>query len=442
MPRVLFVTQTHSIWGGMEQWLHNFTLWLAANSNWQVDVGLARGVRFNDPARFHREHPHLCAHVLDARVGTESSRVHAIVRAIRKLDPDLLVPISLGAVFPAVAAAKRDGSKVRLLVPVRSLASGLFANIEDFLPIVDSVAGVSRLIETYLAQRFPSESARLHYVRHGVKPTFAPRVETPNGPLRIGYVGRFDPIIKRVLDAVPLVPELERLHANVELHLFGNGPADAELRAALAQRETPVIFHGYFTQYDLYTRAYPALDALLLFSSEEGTPNAVCEAMHHGVVPVITRYLGQTRERFVIDGQNGFTFDVGDINAAAARVAELSRDRALLQRMSAAARRDVADDVDDRMHRDWLRIFETTLAQPQKCGDLERLASTSGAGRLDRVLSPTLADRIRNLLRKWPAFADGWGEWPGTQPVGLEREERIRAELLEIDARDRKAMPT
>jgi glycosyltransferase involved in cell wall biosynthesis len=419
MPRVLFLTQTHNVWGGMEQWLHNFTFWLQRETEWDVRVGVVRGARFNDARAYVAAHPHIRPVVLDVRAGTESSRIAAVRRAIDDVAPDLVVPIASGAVFPAMAGHKR----ARLLVPVRSQHADLFVNIADYFPIVDGVVAVNRLMQRWLDEHLRE---RIHYVRHGVKPAAMIRVPEPLQPLRVGFVGRLDPVVKRVLDLIPVVNGVE---SDISMHVYGDGPAEGELRAALGGR---VEFHGYASQERLYAEAYPKLDVVLLFSSEEGTPNVICEAMQHGVVPVTSRYRGQAGERFVIDGVTGFTFEVGDAAGAARHLDAVARDRELLAQLSRAARENVRDDTDVRMHRDWLAIFESTLALPMKNGAVPQPAS-GPAGRLDRIFGTSIADKARVLLHRGAAHQDGWGEWPGTMPVDPARAAAVVRELEEID---------
>jgi len=51
---------------------------------------------------------------------------------------------------------------------------------------------------------------------------------------------------------------------------------------------------GAMRRSDLYRTIYPRLDALVLPSAllSEGLPNAPMEAMIHGVVPVVSDFLG------------------------------------------------------------------------------------------------------------------------------------------------------
>lgn len=423
-PRILFLTQTHNVWGGMEQWLHNFTLWLQQNTAFDVRVAVPRGRKFNDADAYLRAHSHMRPVILDVRVGTESVRVRRIVEAIESVDPDLIVPIATGDVFEAVAEAKRRAAKVRFVQPVRALVGELLANVVDYWPSIDGVVSISRLFDRFFREQFPAELERVYYVRHGVRPAFVQHDRA--AALRVGFVGRIEPEMKRVFDLVPLAEGLAS--ENVELHLFGSGPSENELRALLKS----ATFHGYRTQDELYREAYPHIDVIVLFSAVgEGTPNAIVEAMQHGCVPVIARYQGQAGEGFVVDGRNGFTFAPGDVATAAERIAALARDRALLEHLSNAAKADVANDTAERMHRDWVAIFEKTLALPQKLprgrGRLVR------SGRLERLFSPKGADTLRQVAHRYYPHSDGWGEWPGSVATTPERVQSVLADLDRLD---------
>ncbi|HEX3582939.1 MAG TPA: glycosyltransferase family 4 protein [Thermoanaerobaculia bacterium] len=428
-PRVLFVTQTHNVWGGMEQWLHNFTLWLQQNTDFDVRVALPHGRKFNDADVYLRAHSHMRPVILDVRVGTQSVRVRRIVEAIETVDPDLIVPIATGDVFEAVAEAKRRGAKVRYLQPVRALVGELLANVVDYWPSIDGVASISRLFDRFFREAFPTELDRVHYVRHGVRPAVVAHDRA--AVLRVAFVGRIEPEMKRIFELVPLVEAIGS--AKVEVHLYGQGPSEQELRARLATAPVPVTFHGYKTQDQLYRDAYPHIDVIVLFSAiGEGTPNAIVEAMQHGCVPVIARYQGQAGERFVVDGRNGFTFEPGDVATAAAKIRQLANDRQLLAELSTRARADVANDTAERMHRDWVAIFEKTLALPRKVPSAPAF-SVQRAGRLDRLLSPNIADTLRQITHRHYPHADGWAEWPGTVPASPERVREVLAELERLD---------
>jgi glycosyltransferase involved in cell wall biosynthesis len=472
MPRVLFVTQTHNIWGGMEQWLHNFSAWLQDNvgrasarpddgderraearPTWEVLAALPRGGHFNDAYAYLRAHDHLKPIILDVRAGSARGRLQALTNAIVDSRADLVIPIASGTIFEAMRHARARGFEGRLIVPVRSLHPDLFCNLVDHADVVDRVVGVSRLIKALLREMLPGQ--HVDYVRHGVRPAVAgrglrvaseparadttpatsnqqpataaqqpttpdPQPATRNPPpLRVGFVGRLEQSTKRVFDLAAI---------DADLHIFGGGPDERELRERLPN----ATFHGVLSQEDLYERAYPNLDVLLLFSTTEGSPNAVYEAMQHGVVPVISRFLGQASEGIVRDGETGFTFDVGDVASAALAIERLDHDRELLESLSRAAQAEVANDTDERMHRDWERILRAALAIPPKKSNPPLPIPPSGM--MDRLLPTAVADLLRRLIGREFRHDDGWGEWPGTAPASRACIERVERRLRELDS--------
>jgi glycosyltransferase involved in cell wall biosynthesis len=424
MSRVLFVTQTHNVWGGMEQWVHHFSHWLETRG-WDVEAALPRGRRHNDPDAYLRAHPHLAPIFLDVRDGTERARVESLSRAIVRTRPDIVIPIASAAVFAAMGRARSAGSQARLLVPIRSLQPGLFCNIADHIGLVDEVVAVSRLIESMIGELLPEERERIAYVRHGVRPAWRAR-ELAGAVLRVGFVGRLEQSTKRIADLAAVAAELSRRGVAAEVHVYGSGPDEQELGGA------PVVLHGTFEQDELYERVYPSLDVLMLFSPAEGSPNAVYEAMQHGVVPIVSRFMGQRAEGIVRHGETGIVFPVGDVAAAASAVETLAADRKEWSRLSEAARAEVRTDTDVRMHSDWERILETTLARPPKpVRPLDALASPGG--RLDRLLPSWLASRIRRVLGREFVHADGWGEWPGSASASPRCIEHVLARLSELD---------
>jgi glycosyltransferase involved in cell wall biosynthesis len=72
---------------------------------------------------------------------------------------------------------------------------------------------------------------------------------------------------------------------------------------------------------------YPAFDAFLLTSANEGAPVVAIEAQAAGV-PVVATDAGGTRA-VVDDGETGFVVNIGDIGALADRLQRLRNDAGL-----------------------------------------------------------------------------------------------------------------
>lgn len=138
-----------------------------------------------------------------------------------------------------------------------------------------------------------------------------------------------------------VVGTLHREHPSVRFVMAGN-PGDA---ATAAQVEHELEAGGARTSVDLLGSVSGATkwDALrsavcLAFTSQlwEAQPLTIIEAFACGV-PVVAFRAGGMPD-LIVDGENGFLVDAGDIAGFADRVGALCSDPALRQRMSAAAR--------------------------------------------------------------------------------------------------------
>jgi glycosyltransferase involved in cell wall biosynthesis len=292
-------------------------------------------------------------------------------------------------------------------------------NVVDEFDCVDQVVAVNRLIEQFFVSRFPSERERIHFIERGVAAPVS-RNRLRANALRVGFVGRLEHASKRVLDMAELCPFLSRPDAPIELHIYGDGVDRAELQRRVGEPARPrVFFHGYKTTSELYQTVYPSLDAILLFSPSEGSPTVIYEAMHHGVVPIMSRYLGHACDGVVRPGRNGLTFAVGDMKAAAGHILELAADPGRLGRLGRQAAQDMSGHVEGNMHEVWERLLTASLSLPPRpaARSLPPAARPAGEGRLNKIIPVSAANRLRRLFGKPFPHGGGFEEWPGSQPA-------------------------
>lgn len=135
--------------------------------------------------------------------------------------------------------------------------------------------------------------------------------------------------------------------------------------------------------------------------------------MAHGVVPVISRFVGLATEGQFLDGENALTFPVGDLDAAAACVVRLVEEPATLARLAAAAARSQGGKYSEEGAIDaWAEAFKQSMERLATTGSLPRIRFPDD-GRLARMgLSPWIAQRIRDLLALRSPHGSGANEWP------------------------------
>jgi glycosyltransferase involved in cell wall biosynthesis len=179
----------------------------------------------------------------------------------------------------------------------------------------------------------------------------------------VGWIGRMT-AVKRTDDVLVAFKRLRDEGVDAVLCMVGDGPDRAQLEQRAHElgvmRDT--LFLGY--QEDV-APFYAAFDALVLPSSNEGTPVSAIEALASGR-PVVATRVGGVPD-VVEDGRDGFLVEPGDTGSLAQRLAQLARDPELRERMGKAGRERVlpryaverlVDDVD--------RLYRSLLESPAR----------------------------------------------------------------------------
>ena len=174
----------------------------------------------------------------------------------------------------------------------------------------------------------------------------------------VGWIGRMT-AVKRTDDVLVAFKRLRDEGVDAVLCMVGDGPDRAQLEQRAHDlgivRET--LFVGY--QEDV-APFYAAFDALVLPSSNEGTPVSAIEALAAGR-PVVATRVGGVPD-VVVEGEDGFLVEPGATDDLADRLVRLARDPELRERMGQAGRERVlpryavdrlVDDV-DRLYRSLL----------------------------------------------------------------------------------------
>lgn len=187
---------------------------------------------------------------------------------------------------------------------------------------------------------------RIHVLQNSVEIAEAQGFRRPSGagrPLTLLFLGRIAQ--QKGLDCIlAALKSLKERGVGFRLVMAGRGPDEERylprFRELLGEE---FRFLGVVTgreKSDLLKTCH----LFLLPSFFEGLPMALLEAMSFGVVPVTTRVgsLG-----YVIDeGENGLFVDRARPEQLAAAIERLSSDRALLERLSAGARRYIMKHCD------------------------------------------------------------------------------------------------
>lgn len=175
------------------------------------------------------------------------------------------------------------------------------------------------------------------------------------GRFAVGWIGRMT-AVKRTDDVLVAFKRLREEGVDAVLCMVGDGPdrPHLEKRAHELGIVRDTLFLGY--QEDV-APFYAAFDALVLPSSNEGTPVSAIEALAAGR-PVVATRVGGVPD-VVVEAEDGFLVEPGATGDIADRLAQLARDPELRERMGRAGRERVlsryavnrlVDDV-DRLYR-------------------------------------------------------------------------------------------
>ena len=182
----------------------------------------------------------------------------------------------------------------------------------------------------------------------------------PGDRFAVGWIGRMT-AVKRTDDILVAFKRLRDSGVDAVLCLVGDGPDRPELERRAHElgviRDT--VFLGY--QEDV-APFYSAFDALILPSSNEGTPVSAIEALAAGR-PVVATRVGGVPD-VVRDGEDGFLVEAGDTDELADRLEQLARDPALRERMGKQGRERVLPRYAvDRLVQDVDELYRSLLSE-------------------------------------------------------------------------------
>lgn len=417
MKSALILTPTHAIHGGVEAIVSDLSRQLPSRG-WRVVLGLMRGAKFNIPEQFLQAHPGVEFLEVDGSAGTSEGRVQAIIRAVRRLQPDLLFSARVYEGFEAARRLKRERRPLRFGLTIQAYESDYLSDLLRWRDQVDLCVTSGELVRQAAEEICGLEPARLVSIPGGVG---SPEVcyRDFKGPLRIGYAGRIDQKQKRIGDVVEIAQNLRERGLRFTLAIAGTGPDEPtiipKLRNLLA---ADFLFHGWIGDPSQLARFYAGLDIFLHTAGHEGVTIAPREAMAAGVVPVASEFLGLWTEGHFRPGKNCLTFPVGNIEAAAQQIAGLDADRGRLYFLSAQAAGSQCGVYSFSGALDaWSAAFDRCLEMPSKPSPARSPAAGADPGRLARFgIPPSLAQQLRDLVGRKPLHANGGDEFPHAGP--------------------------
>jgi glycosyltransferase involved in cell wall biosynthesis len=200
--------------------------------------------------------------------------------------------------------------------------------LDDALVLVQS-----REIAADVRSEFAAQDPSLRILGNGVSIP-----ETTAAGSELLFVGRLEPM--KGLDV--LIAALDRIEADVVCRLVGDGSLREDLEDAAAAVDADVRFEG-FVEPAAVDEYYQNAGVFVLPSTgEEGLPNAVIEAMSHGL-PVVAADSGGVGT-LVRNGETGMLVPQDDPESLAASLGSLLDDADRRRELGSRARTFVVDN--------------------------------------------------------------------------------------------------
>lgn len=320
----------------------------------------------------------------ELRVPDDARALGSLVRAIRRLRPDILHTHTAKAGVLGRTAAVIAGERRPLVLHTYHghVLEGYFGAARNCLyrglerrlgPVSDALIGVSQATVDDLVRLGVAPRERFRVIPIGLElepfiaatrangVAFRQEASAADGDVLLTFVGRLAPV-KRVDFLLRAFANARRLGAPVRLAIVGDGALRNQLESLARELgvRSKVYFAGYRT--DMVAVA-AASDIAVLTSVNEGTPVSLIEAAAAATPAVATRVGGVPD--VVVDGTGVTTApeDVGELGRA---LAELASDPETRLEWGANARRHVASRYSaNRLVLEIEQLYEELMAQPR-----------------------------------------------------------------------------
>ncbi|MFN7899634.1 MAG: glycosyltransferase family 4 protein [Synechococcaceae cyanobacterium] len=408
---ILFIAPSAYLLGGVQDWLSMLVMGLRDRGH-RITVGVPDG-HFHQLKPFNAQYPGLNAKGFINKTGTEAGRRRALMTFLLDHPADLVVGVNIGDLYEAFALIAARLPRTRLALTLHAIEADYFADIKTYAPILDGIITTNRLTEAMVKAVETVPEERVFYAPYGV--TEGPvRVSAGARPLRIAWVGRIENGQKRVSDLPSILHALDHAKCDYRLSIAGLGPCLEELQQLLSPwiQHGKVAIEGYIEKAKIPDFLVKH-DVMLITSQWETGPIVAWEAMAAGLVVVSSSYVGSWLERALIHDSTALLYPIGDAHAASLQLIRLAHDP-LREKLVRNGRQMALSRYSTQASLlAWERALEEILLLPRQVKLLPQPCPRSQpAGRLDRLLGPSLAERLRALLPLQPFVPDSGSEWP------------------------------
>lgn len=381
---------------------------------WECWLALPDGP-FNNARAYLKNYPWPRVVFLDNRTGTRLGGLKAIERALASVRPDVALVANIVSVYDLVERRRYAGAWTpRVGMCTHSNDEGIFGDLARYAHVIDGFVAPNRLVEAAAAEIAGYPQERIAYAPYGIEVP-AGLADVSEG-LDVVFCARLEQTQKRLLDLPGIGERLAASGKDFRVEVIGDGPDEGTLRAAVDASTVGdrFVFRGAVPPAKLLGEELRPGRILLVTSRWENGPLVLFQAMARGMATVSSRYIGSGLEGALVDGVNCRTFEVGDLDQAAACLASL-RDPDLRTRLARGGRRMVGERYSrGRSAAAWDQALRAIADRPLRPVSVAP-EPLPRAGRLDRLCGPRVADAVRELLGVRARSSGPGDEWPHTR---------------------------
>ena len=280
-----------------------------------------------------------------------------------------------------------------------------FAAAAGAIAQADAIVCPSRYVAGRVSAAFGADAVRnIRVIGHGVRDL--PRIhrDARSPALTVALVGRFS--FRK--GAHHYIEAARRLQGE-RIVFEAWGQIDEQLRGAADQ--AGVALRGPYRVGDL-PEHLRGVDLVVIPSTLEETYCLTLSEMHALGIPVAATRSGAIPER-IRDGDNGFLFEVGDIDAMVALFRRLRDDRATLARVAARIATERPTTTQENAAR-YLELYRELAALPRT---IQPVVGPSGQASVERAMGLP-----RTRLRT-PLGGDDYDRWLAAEPPPVDVDE-------------------
>lgn len=218
---------------------------------------------------------------------------------------------------------------------------------DHFLPEHSRMTAINALKVFTKAEAFEARKFFKGKILSIPNPSTGNKKQLTYNPNKVVFVARLEESQKNLTMLVDIAKKLKEKNSNIEVHIYGDGPD----RKIVEDISDIVVLHGRIDDKD---EIYKDACVVISTSHKEGFGLTILEGAAYGVPSVSTKHCPAICE-LISHGENGFLFDVTQVDEFVDSINRISVDSTLRQYLSKNAALTASNYSKDIVMNDYLK---------------------------------------------------------------------------------------